>query len=53
MDIFGLKPGKEVGILKIAIREAILEGDIANSYDGAMEFMLQEAKKLNLKPVKT
>lgn len=51
MDTFGLKPGREVGILKTAIREAILEGMITNSYEEAQEFMLREARKLNLEPI--
>ncbi|MDQ8006279.1 MAG: HD domain-containing protein [Pedobacter sp.] len=49
METFGLTAGKEVGILKNAIREAILEGDITNSYDEAFKFMLEKAKDLGLK----
>mgnify|MGYP003582631672 CR=1 FL=1 len=49
MQAFGLSAGKEVGILKNAIREAILEGDISNSYDDAFKFMLEKAKELGLK----
>lgn len=48
MDYFNLKPGKEVGVIKTAIREAILEGLIHNSRDEALEFMKQEGKKLGL-----
>jgi poly(A) polymerase len=48
MDYFHLKPGKEVGIIKTAIREAILDGLIHNSRDEALEFMKQEGKKLGL-----
>jgi len=51
MNVFGLTAGKEVGIIKNAIREAILEGDISNSYEEAMQFMLAKAKDLGLKPV--
>jgi len=51
IQIFGLKPGKAVGELKTAIREAILDGDIENSYDAAYSFMLRKAAEMNLKPV--
>jgi tRNA nucleotidyltransferase (CCA-adding enzyme) len=49
MVLFNLKPSREIGILKEAIKEAILEGDIANEYDEAYEFMLKKAAKLGLK----
>jgi len=52
MQIFGLTAGKEVGLIKNAIREAILEGEITNSYDEALQFMLEKAKEFGLVPVK-
>lgn len=51
MQIFDLKPGKEVGILKNHIREAILEGHIANDKDQALDLLLVKASELGLKPV--
>lgn len=51
MQTFGLSAGKEVGILKNAIREAILEGDIINSYDEAFNYMLAKAEELGLKAI--
>ena len=51
MEAFGLSPCKEVGVIKTAIREAILEGKISNDYNAAFEFMIQEGKKLGLKLV--
>ena len=49
METFNLKPCREIGQIKDAIKEAILEGEIANSYDDAFAFMLKRAKKLGLK----
>ena len=48
MKMFNLKPSREIGILKEAIKEAILEGEIPNDYDAAYEFMLKRAAKLGL-----
>jgi len=51
MDAFGISAGKEVGMIKNAIREAILEGEITNSYDEALAFMLNKGKEFGLLPV--
>ncbi len=48
MAMFNLKPGKEIGILKERVKEAILEGEISNDRDSATAFVLQEAKKIGL-----
>lgn len=51
MRIFDLKPGKEVGIIKTEIREAILEGKIKNTRQEALELMFAKALELGIKPI--
>ena len=48
MEMFQLKPGREIGILKEKVKEAILEGEIANDKDEARNFVIKEAKLLGL-----
>ena len=50
MQTFGLPPSKEIGIIKEAIKEAILDGVIPNEYEAAKAFMLEKGASLNLKP---
>jgi poly(A) polymerase len=52
MDVFGLSPCKAVGIIKNAIREAILEGEVENQYDTCYQYMINEALKMGLTPKK-
>ncbi|HRQ50199.1 MAG TPA: HD domain-containing protein [Agriterribacter sp.] len=52
MDIFGIPPCKQVGDIKNAIKDAILDGEIENNYDAAYDYMLAKAGELNLAPVK-
>ncbi|WP_281337301.1 CCA tRNA nucleotidyltransferase [Flavobacterium eburneipallidum] len=49
MEIFNLKPSREIGILKEAVKEAILEGEIPNEYQAAYDFVLKRGAKLGLK----
>ena len=48
METFGIPPSREVGIIKIALREAILEGTIANTVESGIPFLLAEGEKLGL-----
>jgi len=48
MKTFNLKPSKEIGIIKDAIKEAILEGEILNEYEPAYKFMIKKGTELGL-----
>jgi putative nucleotidyltransferase with HDIG domain len=48
MEYFNLSPCREVGVIKNAIREAILDGVIPNNYQSAHAFMIETGRKLNL-----
>ncbi len=48
MKVFNIEPSKEIGIIKSAIKEAILEGEIPNDKEAAIKFMLDKGKALGL-----
>mgnify|MGYP000557257425 FL=1 len=48
MKTFGIKPSKEIGLIKEAIKEAILEGDIPNEYQAAYAYMIEKGQALGL-----
>ncbi|MDR2287029.1 MAG: HD domain-containing protein, partial [Prevotellaceae bacterium] len=52
METYGIGPSREVGVIKNAIKEAILDGIIKNDYEEAYNFMKTEAEKLGLREVK-
>lgn len=51
MEVFGLTPCREVGLIKNSIKDAILDGIIPNEHDPAYQFMLEKGIELGLKPV--
>ncbi|HRH04057.1 MAG TPA: HD domain-containing protein [Bacteroidia bacterium] len=48
MKTFNIKPSIEIGVIKNAIRDAILDGDLANNYEDAYKFMLEKGKEIGL-----
>ena len=50
MTFFGIKAGKEIGIIKNAIKEAILDGEIKNEKKEAMQFMIKKGAEISLSP---
>ncbi len=53
MQTFDIQPSKQVGIIKAAVREAILDGDIPNEFEPAFLRMIEEGAKIGLKQHKT
>lgn len=51
MKIFDLRPCHEIGALKSALKDAILDGEVPNEHDAALTFILKRAQKMGLKPV--
>ena len=53
VQTFTIEPSRTVGIIKTAVREAILDGEIPNDFETGFQRMLAEGAKLGLEPVKT
>ncbi len=50
MEFFNLRPCKEIGLIKEAIKEAILEGEIPNEYNAAFKLMIKKGGEIGLAP---
>ena len=50
METFGIGPSKSIGVIKTAIKDAILDGVIPNEHDAAYQLMLSEGARLGLHP---
>lgn len=53
MQTFGIQPSKDVGVIKTAVREAILDGEIPNDFEAAFQRMIVEGEKIGLKALKS
>jgi poly(A) polymerase len=53
MEMFGLPPSKHVGILKDALKDAILDGIISNTKEAAIIFVTEKAKSMGLEVKKS
>ncbi|MCB0733856.1 MAG: HD domain-containing protein [Flavobacteriales bacterium] len=51
MDLFGLSPSREVGLLKNALKDAVLDGIIRNNREEAINFVVEKGRELGLQPV--
>lgn len=52
METFAIQPSRQVGLIKDAIRNAILDGEVANNFDEAFAFMLKKGAEIGLTAVK-
>lgn len=50
MEVFGLSPSKPVGVIKDAVKDAMLDGHIPNTYEAAYAFMILKGKEIGLTP---
>jgi hypothetical protein len=52
MELFHLKPSKEVGQLKQTLKDAVLDNKVANEREPLMQLLIEKARKMGLEPVK-
>jgi poly(A) polymerase len=53
MEMFDLPPSKPVGVLKNALKDAMLDGEIPNTYEAAYDFLITKAGEMGLKAIKS
>jgi len=52
MELFGLQPSREVGVLKDALKNAILDDNLPDTREAEIDFLLKKAASMGLKPIK-
>ena len=52
MKLFNIQAGREIGLLKNAIKDAILDGEVKNNRKEALKFIIKKGKEINLNPIK-
>ena len=52
MQLFNIQAGREIGVLKNAIKDAILDGEVKNNKEEALKFIIKKGKEINLTPIK-
>ena len=52
MQLFNIQAGREIGVLKNAIKDAILDGEVKNNREEALKFIIKKGKEINLTPIK-
>ncbi|TAD82289.1 MAG: tRNA nucleotidyltransferase, partial [Bacteroidetes bacterium] len=50
MSTFGLTPGRDVGLIKSALKEAMLDGEVENNYESALAFVVRKAESMGIHP---
>ena len=52
MQLFNIQAGREIGVLKNALKDAILDGEVKNNREEALKFIIKKGKEINLTPIK-
>ena len=52
MQLFNIQAGREIGVLKNALKDAIIDGEVKNNREEALKFIIKKGKEINLTPIK-